>query len=331
MAKSYYDILGVKRSATADEIKKAFRKLARKHHPDAGGDEETFKQLNEAYEVLSDTQKKKDYDLYGQYMNNAAGSGQQSGGNPFANYGGTNPFAGYSGGNRYEQTSPNGWSEILDSIRNGEGVFGSGWDVPKRSKKGQDIQVDLEISFEDAFNGAVRKVSMHIPSTGEKQSLDVKIPQGAVDGGKLRYRGRGEYGSGKGERGDLVITTKIKPHALYKRKGADVIFDFPLSIAEAALGAQVLVPAPDGTAVKLRIPAGTQNEKLFRIKDKGAKKVKGEGYGSLDVIVHIVVPTELNEDQKAALEAFKQADTTSVRPDVDARMARGRSGAKAVE
>lgn len=312
-AKDYYDILGVKRSASTDEIKKAFRKLAQKHHPDAGGDEETFKRISEAYEVLGDPQKKREYDTLGQYAGqygdaNAPGYGYE---------GGFNPFTSAAQGNRYQQSAPSGWAEILDSMRNGEGVFGTGWDIPKRPRKGNDLQVSLTVTFDEAFRGATKKVSIRIPSTGQKETITVKIPEGAVDGGKLRYRSRGEYGSNGAERGDLVITTKVETHPLYVRKGADVVLDLPVSIAEAALGTTVLIPAPDGSAMNLKVPAGAQEGKVLRIRGKGARKVKGEGYGSLDVVIHVVVPVVLNEQQKQALEQFVVADSESVRPDID--------------
>lgn len=314
--KSYYDILGVKRSATPAEIKKAYRKLARTHHPDAGGDEETFKRINEAYEVLSDPEKKKNYDRYGRYMGEIpTGAGSSA-------YG-QSPFGGYRPTEyRYSESSPNGWAEIFDSIRGGEGMFGSSWEMPKRSKKGQEIKAELGLTFDEAFNGVSKKVTIRIPSTGEKQTLTVKVPQGAVDGGKLRYHGKGEYGTGKGERGDLVIVTRIKDDELFKRDGADVILDLPVTIAEAALGASIVVPAPDGSCVKIRVPAGTQEGKILRVKDKGAKKIKGEGYGSLKVKVHVVVPTNLNEKQKKTLEMFEKAGSgESVRSVIDSKTA----------
>lgn len=337
--KSYYDVLGVGRNATADEIKKAFRRKAAKLHPDAGGDEEEFKQLNEAYEVLKDPEKKKEYDTYGQYMGGAAGQSYQGnpfgqGGNPFGQgnnpFGqGSNPFAGYTTETRYSDSIPSGWSQIFDSIRNGEGAFGSSWDVPETARKGADITAELEVSFDDAFNGTTKTVTVRVPSTGEKQTIKVKVPQGAVDGGKLRYHGKGEYGTGKGERGDLVLITKIRPDALYSRKGADVVMNLPVSLSEAALGCEVKVPAPDGTTVKVKVPAGTQSGKRLRVRDKGAKKVKGSGYGSLVIVIEIVVPTDLNAAQRSALEQFQAAQTASVRPGIEERLSHARSRAVA--
>lgn len=305
--KSYYDVLGVSKSASQDEIKKAFRKLAQKHHPDAGGDEETFKNINEAYEVLSDPEKRKQYDRYGKYMGQMPpGAGQ----GPFQ-YGGSYP--GGAGGA--------GWSDIFEQIFNGGVPFGAAGagSAAGRSRKGQELKADLHITFDEAFSGANKRVKVRVPSTGEEQTLEAKIPAGAVDGGKLRFKGKGEYGTGNAPRGDLVLVTKIDEHPFYTRKGADVILTLPLRPDEAALGAEVIVPAPDGTSVKLRIPAGTQEGKRFRIRDKGAKKIKGDGYGSLCVVAHIDIPTKPSARQRAALESYRRASVQekSVRDKLD--------------
>ena len=320
--KSYYDILGVKKDASADEIKKAFRKKAQKHHPDAGGDEETFKQINEAYEALSDPEKRKMYDRFGTVDGFGTG-GPGAGGWP----GGAGGVPG--GGRCYTYTSQGGaggasgfdWSDIFSNIRNGEGAFGGNWDFNvNRPQKGQDLQAQISLTFEEAFTGATKKVTVRIPSTGESESVTVKVPEGAVDGGKLRYKGRGEYGANGGKRGDLLIITKIKDHPLYERDKADVLMALPVSFAEAALGASIVVPAPDGTRVKLRVPAGTQDGRVLRVRGKGAKKLKGSGNGDLKVKVRIAVPKDLNNEQKAAIEALRDAlpDAASLRPEIEA-------------
>lgn len=298
----YYKALGVPRSAGADEIKKAYRKLARKHHPDAGGDEAKFKEINEAYEVLSDEKKRNLYDQYGTANENQIPQGWgASGGNPF-------------GGGGFDS-----WSDILESIRNGEGAFGTNWDfggfgnARNQARRGQDMDVVLHVSFDDAFKGTEKRVSVRIPGKEEKETLEVKIPAGAVDGGRLRFKGKGGLGENGGPNGDLLITTKIDPHPYYSRKGADVNVALPVTIAEATLGAQVVVPAPDGTKVRLKVPAGTQNDTVLTIKGKGAPKVKGEGNGDLKIKVDVTVPTELNEEQKQAMEDFMAATEEDIR------------------
>lgn len=318
--KSYYDILGVKKSASADEIKKAFRRLARKHHPDAGGDEETFKEINEAYEVLSDPEKKKQYDTFGTVGNFA----QQPGGWQ----GGTWP----GGGRRtYTYTSTGGsgsgfdWSDIFSNIRSGDGAFGSDWDFNvNRTQNGRDLQTSIELTFNEAFKGTTKQVSVRIPSTGETESIKVKVPAGAVDGGKLRFRQRGEYGSGGGRRGDLIIVTKIKEHPVYRRDHADVLMDLPVSVEEAILGTRIVVPTPDGSLVKLRIPAGTQDGRVLRVKGKGAHDVKGSGNGDLKVKIKVAIPRSLNAEQRAAIEKFRDAspDPAQLRTNIDAQVAR---------
>lgn len=318
--KSYYDILGVKKSASADEIKKAFRRLARKHHPDAGGDEETFKEINEAYEVLSDPEKKKQYDTFGTVGNFA----QQPGGWQ----GGTWP----GGGRRtYTYTSTGGsgsgfdWSDIFSNIRSGDGAFGSDWDFNvNRTQNGRNLQTSIELTFDEAFKGTTKQVSVRIPSTGETESIKVKVPAGAVDGGKLRFRQRGEYGSGGGRRGDLIIVTKIKEHPVYRRDHADVLMDLPVSVEEAMLGTRIVVPTPDGSLVKLRIPAGTQDGRVLRVKGKGAHDVKGSGNGDLKVKIKVAIPRSLNAEQRAAIEKFRDAspDPAQLRTNIDAQVAR---------
>ena len=161
-------------------------------------------------------------------------------------------------------------------------------------------------------------MSYTIPSTGERQSLTVKVPAGAVDGGKLRYRGRGEYGVNGGSRGDLVVTTKVAEHPLFKRDGADVKMNLPISMWEAALGASVKVPTPDGTEVMLKVPAGTQDGKTFRFRNMGAEDVKHRGgKGALYVTVKVQVPAHLSAKERDALESLRQGDTRAYRKDVE--------------
>jgi curved DNA-binding protein len=301
--KNYYEVLGVKEDASADEIKKAFKKLARKHHPDAGGDEARFKDVSEAYEVLSDKEKREEYDTFLKF---GAFGGTNAGASPF-NWSG----AGADGKGSWRTVVTDfgdfgGIGDIFDRIRHGEGAFGTDWEFPQRAQKGRDMQVTLSVSFEEAFRGVEKAVTVRAGDGGE-QKIDVKVPAGAVEGGKLRYKGRGGAGAGGGERGDLVVITSIKPHELYSRKGANVHMELPLSVAEAALGAQIVVPAPDGSKVKLRIPANTSDGKTFVIRGKGAPRVKGEGFGDLKVQVRLALPAQLNDRQKQALEDFAAA------------------------
>ena len=307
----YYKTLGVPRTASADDIKKAFRKLARTHHPDAGGDEAKFKEINEAYEVLGDEKKRALYDQYGTANENQIPRGW-SGGQGFSVddiFGGSQGGQGFSGS----------WSDILESIRRGEGAFGSNWDFggfggSPPPHRGQDMNVTLKVSFDEGFRGVEKRVTVRIPGKPSSDTVTVKVPAGAVDGGRLRFKGKGGLSQDGGEPGDLLVTTKIEPHPYYRRDKADVIVDVPVTVAEAALGAAIVVPAPDGTKVRVRIPAGTQDGAVLTIKGKGAPDVKSKGsFGNLKIQVDVKVPKTMNEKQRKAMEDFLAATTEDVR------------------
>ncbi len=336
----YYKTLGVERNATPEQIKKAYRKLARENHPDAGGDEEKFKDINEAYEVLGDEKKRELYDQYG-----------SASGNPYA--GGTG-FSGFE--NIGDMFSGFGsWSEILESIRKGEGAFGTNWDFSQGGKtagggdfsgfssipgfggfggfggaqpsggscgsgscrgaatpeKGKDITVTLKISFQEAFAGAEKKVSLRTSVSQEKQQMVVKIPAGTTDGKRLRYRGKGM--PGPDGNGDLLVTLAIEPHPYFERDQADVIVNTPISPAEAALGASVVVPTPDGAKVRVKVPAGSQTGQELLVKGRGAPRMKGEGRGNLRIRLAITLPAELNDGQRKAMEDYMNATNEELR------------------
>lgn len=306
--KNFYDVLGVSRDASDKEIKAAFRKLAQKHHPDAGGDEAKFKEISEAYDTLSDPKKRKEYDQLLMFGGMSGGAGGY----------------GYAGG---AQGAP--WGDIFDSILRGEGAFGTDWGRAaggyggyagqrSRSRKGSDLSLTVDVSAEDAFRGMTHKVSYRIPSTNEQQTIVVSVPAGANDGDKLRYKRRGEYGTAGGERGDLVVTVHVEEHPLFKRKGADVVMELPISAYEAALGCQVDVPTPGGATVRLKVPAGTQAGKTFRFKEMGAPDVKHRGRtGALLVKIAVQVPTRLSDAERDALETLRDADKRDYREKVD--------------
>ncbi len=304
--RNFYDVLGVQKNASEDEIKKAFRKLAVKYHPDNGGDENKFKEISEAYETLSNPDKRREYDqllMYGGIPGQGAAGGA----------------AGVNIG------------DILNSMFSGNGAFtndwGQGFSSPfgggaaggrQRSRRGDDLSLTVDVSAEDAFRGVTHKVTYRIPSTGEQQAIAVSVPAGAVDGGKLRYKRRGEYGINGGERGDLVVTTHVEEHPLFKRKGADVTMELPISIYEAALGCSVDVPTPGGATVRLKVPAGTQTGKKFRFKEMGAPDVKHRGKtGALLVKVVVKVPTALSDEERTSLEHLRDADKRDYREKVE--------------
>ncbi len=309
-ARTFYDVLGVQRDASAKDIKTAFRKLAQKYHPDAGGDEAKFKEISEAYETLSDEKKRKEYDQ-------------------MLMFGGMPGAGGPGGAYTYTSTGgPGGWSDIFSSIFNGDGAFGGDWAsgfggmggarAATRPIKGSDVSLTIDVSAEDAFRGTTRRVTYRVPSTGAQETITVTVPAGAVDGGKLRYKRKGEFGQNGGERGDLVVTTHVEEHPLFKRKGADVLMTVPISVAEAALGCTLEVPMPDGSTVRLKIPAGTQSGKTFRCKDKGAPDVKHRGRtGAALVTIEVKVPTALSDAERQLYEQLKAVDTRDYRAGVN--------------
>lgn len=371
--KDYYDILGVPRAASADDIKKAFRKQARKHHPDAGGSEERFKEINEAYEILSDDEKRKQYDEYGRYFGGNVGPGA---GAPGGWPGGGHPGGGVPGGGGYQTVDMGDLGDLFGNLFSG-GASGSGTGGRRRSAhRGNDLQYDLTLSFEDAFRGTSTKVDVRRsetcaackgtgarPGTVPEQCpacqgagtvsqgqgmfgfsracprcggagsvvrdpcapckgkgtatkvkpLTVNIPPGVTDGGKLRFAGKGEPGSGGAPAGDLYVITHIQKHAYYTRDGSDVVMELPVTIVEAALGADVTVPTPDGARVKLKIAPGTTDGKVLRVPGKGAPKLKGKGSGDLKVRVRIALPEKLTSEQKELLRRFESSRDDDVR------------------
>lgn len=310
----YYKTLGVSRTATQDEIKKAYRKLARTNHPDAGGDEEKFKEINEAYEVLSDEKKRKLYDQYGTADEQRI---------PFGGAGGAG-FGGFGS-----------WADILESIRRGEGAFGGSWDIgdifgggfggqqrggygyQPRPQQGRDMNVTLNVSFDEAFHGCTKKVSVKLPGSTAAETLDVKVPAGAVDGGRVRFRGKGAAGTNGGANGDLLVATRISPHPVFSRDGADVLMTVPVTLAEAALGADITVPTPDGKKIRVKVPAGCQDKTVLRVKGRGAPNVKGGEPGSLRITLDIQVPKTMTPEQEQAMRDF-QAATEAAGQDVRA-------------
>ena len=173
----------------------------------------------------------------------------------------------------------------------------------------------MTVTFDEAFNGCEKRIRIGRSGTGEKETLTIKIPAGAIDGGRVRLKGKGGQGANGGPAGDLLVNIKIGAHPLYRRDKADVLMDLPVTFAEAALGAQVVVPTPDDTKVRLKVPAGCQDGTVLTVRGKGAPRLgKGStGNGDLRVAIKIAVPKTLNDEQKKALEAFQEATKEEVR------------------
>lgn len=355
--KDYYELLGVPRTATADEVKKAYRKLAMKYHPDRNPGDKTaetmFKELSEAYEILSDTKKRQQYDQYG---HDGLKSAFGPGGFDFAR----------------DFTHSEDLSDILGSIfGEGGGFFDNFFSQGRRgspdgARRGADLRFDLEVDFEEAVFGSEREITLPLteecgacsgsgvasgsrretcrqcggrgavvsgggffqvrqtcPVCGgagslvtnpcktcdgagrvkERKRLTLRIPSGVETGSRLRLGGRGEGGARGGPAGDLYVVIHVREHTLFARREDDLFIDLPVPFETAALGGDVQVPTLEGHA-KLRIDAGTQSGKVFRLKGKGVTNIDGHGKGDLHVRIVPEVPQSLSSRQKKILKEF---------------------------
>jgi molecular chaperone DnaJ len=362
-----YEALGVSKNASQDEIKKAYRKLAREYHPDKNpgdaGAEERFKEIQTAYDVLGDPKKRKEYDQLGSRIFSGAG-GAPGGWN--VNWSGNVGDLGDLG-------------DLSDLLG---GIFGNarsrtqrGGRARERGQKGRDIEVALNVSFEDSLRGVTTRIPVELevacstcngtgaePGTSpvvcpecrgrgvvaESQGLfalsqpcprcggngtviekpcrtcggsgrqrrtkryEVKIPAGVRDGTRIRLKGKGEAGVAGGPPGDLHVVTHVTPSPLYERKGSDLVIDVPVTYAEAALGAEVEVPTPDGR-ISLKIPAGTQDGRTLRVRGRGAPKLNGAGRGDFLARVRVTVPTRLTKAEREAIENLRKVSRENPR------------------
>ena len=361
MAKrDYYDVLGVKKSSTPDQIKSAYRKLAVKYHPDKNkGDkaaEEKFKEASEAYHVLSNSERKQNYDNFGHAAFENAGGGRGG----FGNFDFSSHF-----------------SDIFEDFF-GEG-FGGGRRSRRSNNRGSDLRYDLSISLEEAYAGKKQDIKFSTsekcstckgngsklgheagscsmcggygqvrssqgfftvqqtcpqcsgsgeeitnPCTscngqGKKQTskrLSVTIPKGVDDGTRIRLAGKGEAGSRGANNGDLYLFINVYSHDFFKRSDENLFFECPISIADAALGTSIEIPTIDGGKAKIKIPAGTQNGKQFRLKGKGMPIMRGSENGDLYVQVNTEVPVSLNSEQKELLEKFREIENEKSNPSI---------------
>ncbi|NLO28252.1 MAG: molecular chaperone DnaJ [Actinobacteria bacterium] len=361
--RDYYDVLGLKKTATQDEIKKAYRKLARKYHPDANPDdpkaEEKFKEVSSAYEVLSDPQKREQYDAGPSFFGQGAPGGGAGG------------YRGFQGG----QPMGGDWADLFGNLFGGGGAggfgggFGGGGRPQQRAERGEDISVGVRVSFEDSLKGVTTKISVPLtvqcdtcrgsgaapgtsPTTCPQckgrgvvsqsqgffalsqpcgrcggsgtviehpcaacggsgltralKKFTVPLPAGVKDGTKIRLKSKGEPGAYGGPPGDLYVIAQVDESPVFERRGSDLLVEVPVTITEAALGASVRVPTPDGS-VALKVPAGVQDGKLLKIKSKGAPKLGGGGKGDLLARIKVLVPEGLNGEQKELLKKFAQS------------------------
>jgi molecular chaperone DnaJ len=309
--KDFYKILGVSKDASDADIKKSYRKLARKYHPDQNqGDaasERTFKDVSEAYSVLSDAEQRQQYDairaMGGGARFSAGGAGGGAGGSAgFEDIFGNLFGQGAATGTRQRTgfSNSNLPPEFAD-LFGGGGVGGNGFPggfQSTRPQKGADRTASTSISFAGSINGTT--IGLREPS-GEQ--IDVRIPAGIRDGQKVRVKGKGQ--PGQAGPGDLMVTVNVKEHPFFKRDGDNIRVQVPVSFPEAALGAQIEVPTVTGELVKMRVPAGTPSGRILRLKGRGVKTSKSTG--DLLVSVDVVVPQNLSKEAEAAVEAFRAA------------------------
>ncbi|MHB9132155.1 MAG: DnaJ C-terminal domain-containing protein [Armatimonadota bacterium] len=327
-AKNYYNTLGVSRTASEKEIKSAYRKLARKYHPDVNpGDasaEEKFKEVSEAYEVLSDSEKRKKYDQYG-HLGDAWRHADQMGGG----FGAGRP----GGGGQRVHVNPEDlggdFGDILSGLFGGM-RGGGGFHRRQAPTRGEDVQYEVDITLEEAYHGTERTLQLAVHEacptchgtgmTGNQpcqtcggqgvverpKTLTVKIPKGVKDGAKIRLAGKGGPGMFGGPAGDLYLLPRILPNSHYERKGDDLYTEVAVTFPQAALGSEIEVPTLAGPVTAM-VPAGTSSGQSLRLRGKGMPLLKGEGFGDLYVKIRVTVPKRLTEHQRQLVEELRQS------------------------
>lgn len=312
--KDYYKVLGVSRSASQEEIKQAYRKLARKYHPDvsrgAADSEDKFKEVNEAYEVLKDPEKRRKYDSFGSGMQHEGNfrppeGWQQSGGWHSGGVGDGFEF-------NFEGTGFSDFFEAFFGSRRtaGPGPFGGATAGPhgftrEGARSGRDLEADIMVTLEEAIHGSSRQVSVQRGGkAGSVETYQVKIPPGVRQGQRIRLAQKGEPGSGGGGPGDLYLRVRLSEHPHFRVIDHDLYYDLLLAPWEAVLGTRVEVPTPDGKAA-LRIPAGTGSGKRFRFRQKGLPQ-SGGTRGNMYVVVQIQIPEKISETERKLWEELSE-------------------------
>ncbi len=326
--KDYYGTLGLTKTASEKEIKAAYRKLARKHHPDVNpGDkaaEAKFKEINEAYEVLGDPEKRRKYDELGANWRQYEQAQQQGYGWPGGAPGGGG-FGGSEGAWTINMGGPGGYRTMTeDEMREMFGTedpfsdffrtfFGGGGPAEGRTRggrartqKGRDLEHDVELTLEEAYHGATRRITIN--QGGHARSIDVRIPPGVKDGSRVRAAGEGEAGSNGGSAGDLFLRVHVRPNAVFERQGDDLHVKIAVPVTTAVLGGEAQVPTITGS-VRLKVPETTQPGTKFRLKGHGMPIIgKGDARGDLYATVDVQLPRTLTKDQRAHYEALKKVE-----------------------
>jgi curved DNA-binding protein len=317
--KDYYKVLGAPKDASAKQIKQAYRKLARKYHPDINpgdlGAEVRFKEINEAYDVLSDPEKRSKYDQLGanwkQYERVAR---DHPGGFPgfegfrvdFGQGQGGERVGGFSDFFKTFFGAGLDLDEILGRGKGGGfrgpgGFGGRGGGVSSAPTKGRDVAAPLEITLEDSYYGSRKKLSLQSHPMATPQEIEVKIPAGVRNGSRIRVTGKGEPSPTGGSSGDLYLEVTLRPHNRYRRESDDLYVEVPITVTEATLGAEIEVPTFTGKA-RIKVPAGSQSGRLMRLRGKGMPRLKGGGHGDLFAKLLIVVPAKLSDRERELLQ-----------------------------
>jgi curved DNA-binding protein len=305
--RDYYDILGVDRSATTQQVKAAYRRLAREYHPDVNKARDAagkFKEATAAYEVLSDPQKRQMYDRFGHAGAEPAG---RPGGRTYtwtSRGGGAAPFD----FDDLFSSSPFSGMSLKDLLASLGGRGRGGRRARRPAAAARDMEYPLELDFMQAVKGTTTRLELR-RGDGSVEQIDVKIPPGVHQGSKVRVRGKGVAG------GDLYIITHVRDHPYFRRNGADIHLDLPVSVGEAAAGCEVVVPTVDGPAT-LKVPPGTSGGKRLRLRGRGVPHPKGQGRGHQYVVIRIVLPPQMSDKGRQLLAEFDRTDPCNPRKDV---------------
>jgi curved DNA-binding protein len=323
MAEDYYKLLGVNKNATKDELKKAFRKLAMKYHPDKNKDdktaEEKFKKINEAYAVLSNDEKRKQYDMFGaegfsrRYSQEDIFRGFDFG-NVFREFGFGNSFGsdifstifGRGGGKRSSGRRSSSYGGFQDTFggmgdMGGMGGFNRGSGTPSP----QSAETELQINLTDAVLGAKKRISLDTGSGVE--TLDINIPKGIEEGQKLRLKGKGPVDPMSRQRGDLYVKISIAPHPVFKLKGRDIIVETEVKLSEMVLGGRIRVTTPNNKTLEMKVPPNSKNGSMLRLKGKGVPGTKGKPDGNLLVRLSAKLPDRVNDNQRKLFEELAES------------------------
>ena len=330
--RDYYEVLGIQKGASPDQIKKAYRKLAKKYHPDVNEGnqkaEERFKEVTEAYEVLSDPEKKKLYDQFGHAAFDGTGAAWQDGGPDMGSWqfhrqggSGQGGFSGFSGFSSQDGgfSGMGGMDDVLRHIFGGgfsgfsdgsqggfSGFTGRGRGFSQEPRKGSDLMADTSVSFEEAVLGCEKRIRLTDPETGTSQVLEIKVPAGIEDGKTIRLRGKGQPGPGGAPAGDLLIRVHVGEKAGFERKGKDIYTQAEIPYATAVLGGEAVVPTLYGS-VRCKIRPGTQSGSKIRLKGKGAQQMGSSERGDEYVTIQIQVPRHLTPEAEGKLRDYARS------------------------